>query len=86
MDVVWSLMWFVLFLALIAGLVLFVIALIRWEMNSWKYLLLALGVLLPFVGAVVGWVALFAGGVNRRPAIAALAASSPLPPPPPPNA
>lgn len=55
-----------LFVGIVAGLVMFVIAIIRWDMNSWKYVLLVGGFLLPIAGIAAGWIALLAGGLKRR--------------------
>ena len=59
----------------LAGVVLFVVALIRWRMNSWKFVLLVL-ILVPLVAPAIGWVALVAGGVRRS------AETGTQPPPP----
>jgi hypothetical protein len=67
-NLFWTLSYFALVGLLLAGCVLFVVALVRWEMNSWKYLLLAL-LILPFIAGIAGWVALLAGGVRRRTAL-----------------
>ncbi len=72
----YSLAWFAALGLLLAGIVLFVVALVRWQMNSWKYVLLAVMLVLPPVAGVAGWIALFAGGTKQRkpPTV-------PLPPP-----
>ncbi len=58
----WSFVSFVGFALVIVGVVLFVLAVVRWDTNSWKYAVLAAGVVIPIAGGVAGWIALFAGG------------------------
>jgi len=59
-DLLWPIVGFALFVLVLVGCVLFVVALVRWPASSWKYLLLAL-LVLPIVAAVAGFVAFFAG-------------------------
>ena len=56
----------VLFVLVLAGVVLFVLALVRWDSSGWKYALLVPALLIPIIGGVAGWVALFTGRTARR--------------------
>ena len=73
----------VLFVLVLAGVVLFVLALVRWDSGTWKYALLVPALLIPIIGAVAGWVALFTGRM-ARPATpnSEVLTPAPLPPPP----
>ena len=63
-DLLWPIVGFALFVLVLAGCVLFVVALVRWPTSAWEFVLLAL-LLLPVVAGVVGWVAFFAGRTKR---------------------
>jgi hypothetical protein len=78
---VWPIAWFALFGLVLAGCVLFVVALVRGSTSAWKYLLLAL-LLLPSVAGVVGFVAFFAGRTKHPAAVAAPTPLGPRPLPP----
>jgi len=76
----WPIVWFAVFGLVLAGCVLFVVALVRWATSSWKYVLLAL-LLLPIVAGMVGFVA-FLAGRTKRPAPAPALPGQPLARPP----
>lgn len=61
-----AVLWAVLFCVVVAGLIMYVVAIIGWQQSSWKWVLLVVGILLPIIGAIAGWASLFAGRLRDR--------------------